>query len=132
MENQKSWPTGKQELQARTLTQPSDRWPAGSHQHWHTCPSLSPSAIYLYIWLYLRHLFHQKHHLIWPHSQIYGIYFSFCSNAPIPSLDLTVFRIPLSVFIKIVSTLVEFSVVPDHKTLQFTKQTNCPASFLLP
>lgn len=103
----------------------TDRWPAGSHQHWNT--GLSPSAC---IWLYLSHPSHHKPNLTQSLSQIHGIYLLVCSNAPILPLDLILFRQPLSVFKIIMSTTLQLNVVPGHKPLQFTKQINSPASVL--
>lgn len=83
-----SWKTQMAGLQKSNSPKPelshstTDRWLAGSHQHWHTGLSLL-----LALSLFLSpHPSHQELNHIRPLSQIYGVYFRFCNHAPIPSI----------------------------------------------
>lgn len=93
LENTNGWPTEKQQPQARTLTQHHRQmacWITPALAHWSLSLPLSLtrslSLLQSHIWLCVSHPSYQKLNHIRPLSQIYGVYFRFRSNAPIPSI----------------------------------------------
>lgn len=122
LENTNGSPTEKQQPQARTLTQHHRQmacWITPALAHWSLSLPL-PQCISGSIWAI--HLI--RNSISFGHFFKFMVFTSvFVVMLPFHLLDLSVF-----LFIVIMSTTLQLSLVWDHKPLQFTKQINSPAT----